>query len=709
MLVSSRLLPSVVSSTSMTMYENNNTSRSQQTPLIPPTTLPKHFNVPFAIQHGYFRCIRYLLQLNYDPNERDSQLRTPLVLCAYVENDRWSLSLAQNLLEKGAKIALEDHARRNAYDVQRKAFFPNQCLIFLWNNRMHHACALQRLHLVQVYLSCLDFNIEAKDCEGNTCLHYAAITGNCEIAELIIRAAEKLNIRLDQYVNREGEIQFSPYLFIAKQFSHHLGCSAAVLALKYGHIECANQITHRDWDEFFVIPRPLSIYETPPTTDDNQTNTTTTASRKKRKSFGNHLSPTRAETRPATLSFGLLKIIFNEGDTGYSTRLAGLCKQEKQTRHRQHSKTKKHEAPQTLTTTIKKLDRTKSTIVNGTENYSTEALVNETQLSNLTKERRTSVDSNGNGNPSDRTSPRVKLLMQQHPFNQSNSTENDHSFIQPAMSKSQLSIDDLNRTKSKMATSTIYRQTSNSTLNQSENDISTHKLQRPKTAMVRNHKYVNPPPSRLNSPKTKPTNIPSASHISRQPLSSTIASESTDYSRTGHAVRAASAVVRRTVPRSNDSAGSIREAKGTASRFNKPEELFGLRPEELFASEQHQPKILDPRSTNENSRFKRNQLHKQSSHFWQQDVDKIIELYNIHHTSSYRKSAVPPTVTQPVIQIETLTESSQGGRFRRGSISKTSTTNPNKPAANSKQSTFAVLNLPRRNSFSRPPVKLTNP
>jgi ankyrin repeat protein len=92
--------------------------RSHQTntssALVPPTVLPKHFNVPFAIQHGYFRCIRYLLELNYDPNERDNQLRTPLILCSYVENDRWSLSMAQNLLEKGAKIALEDHARRNA-------------------------------------------------------------------------------------------------------------------------------------------------------------------------------------------------------------------------------------------------------------------------------------------------------------------------------------------------------------------------------------------------------------------------------------------------------------------------------------------------------------------------------------------------------------------------------------------------------------------
>lgn len=98
-------------------YNDIRSDRSHPTnvsPLIPPTQLPKHFNVPFAVQHGYFRCVRYLLELSSDPNERDQQLRTPLILCSYVENDRWSLSLAQNLLEKGAKIALGDHARRNA-------------------------------------------------------------------------------------------------------------------------------------------------------------------------------------------------------------------------------------------------------------------------------------------------------------------------------------------------------------------------------------------------------------------------------------------------------------------------------------------------------------------------------------------------------------------------------------------------------------------
>ncbi len=114
MVVSSRSPPRAASSMS---HADSNSDRSYQTnasSLIPSTLVPKTFSVPFAIRHGYFRCIRYLLELCYDPNERDSQLRTPLILCSYIENDRWCLSLAQNLLEKGAKIALEDHARRNA-------------------------------------------------------------------------------------------------------------------------------------------------------------------------------------------------------------------------------------------------------------------------------------------------------------------------------------------------------------------------------------------------------------------------------------------------------------------------------------------------------------------------------------------------------------------------------------------------------------------
>ncbi|CAF5156661.1 unnamed protein product, partial [Rotaria sp. Silwood1] len=122
--------------------------------------------------------------------------------------------------------------------------------------------------------------------------------------------------------------------------------------------------------------------------------------------------------------------------------------------------------------------------------------------------------------------------------------------------------------------------------------------------------------------------------------------------------------------------------------------------------EQYQPKILDQHSairTNDNTRSKRNQLQKQQ-HIWQNDVDKILDLYNVHHCANYRKSAIPPSTTA---QIDTISDSTNNGRARRMSISKNSSTNLKQPI-NPKQSTFASLSFPRRNSISRPSIKLTN-
>ncbi|CAF0799870.1 unnamed protein product [Rotaria sp. Silwood1] len=670
MLVSSQFPPVPLSSMS---HSDSNTDRSQQThksSLIPPTLLPKHFNVPFAIQHGYFRCIRYLLQLCYDPNERDNQLRTPLILCSYVENDRWSLSLAQNLLEKGAKVALEDHARRNA---------------------LLHACALQRIHLVQLFLSCLDFNLEARDCEGNTCLHYAAITGNCEIAELLIKSAEKMDIHLDQYVNRDG-------------------CSAAVLALKYGHIECANQITHRDWDEFFVIPRPLSIYETPQKTDDNHalSTTTTTPSKTKTRTTSHKSSANKNDIRPSTISFGLLKIIFNENDSTYSTRLAGFCNESKQTHHRRRIRHKKHATSQKN----HDINKTESIIPSSTHYCSTEALVNELQSTPIGGERKITFDDSEDNNTA-RTSPRIQLLIQQHLLNK------------PSSSTEDLLIPN----------KTIDRPGSNSTINYIEPAISIvqessrikNKLQRPKTAIVtRNQTSVNAvgAPSRLSTPKVLPIssqkkpkkklsiiNRPnSASCIPKQQQHSNLASEISSYSQTLFAGRPLSAALQNhhrhpSVQRTVDSSCSIREAKGATSRYNKPEELFGLKPEELFGLQDHQPKILNHRKTNDNIRLKRTN-QQQQQYIWQQEVDKLVDLFNIHHSSNYRPSAVPPAPV--VVEQDTITDLTPVGRFRPSSISK-NTLSFSRSSLNPKQSTLAALNIPRRNSISqRSSIKLTN-
>ncbi|CAF1053992.1 unnamed protein product [Rotaria sordida] len=678
MLISSQSPPVPLSSMS---HSDSNTDRSQQThrsSLIPPTLLPKHFNVPFAIQHGYFRCIRYLLQLCYDPNERDSQLRTPLILCAYIENDRWSLSLAQNLLEKGAKIALEDHARRNA---------------------LHHACALQRIHLVQLYLSCLDFNLDARDCEGNTCLHYVAITGNCEIAELLIKSAEKMDIHLDQYVNRDG-------------------CSAAVLALKYGHIECANQITHRDWDEFFVIPRPLSIYEAPQKPDDNHTLTTTTTttitSKKKTRTTSHNSSTTKNDIRPSTISFGLLKIIFNENDSSYSTRLAGFCNESKQTHHRRRIRHKKQDISQKN----HDINKTESIIPSSTHYCSTEALVNELQSSPIGVERKITFDDNEDNNTT-RTSPRMQLFIQQHLSKKPKSSSED---ILISNDETKLKI--------------IDQQTSNSTIDYIEPAVSIlqesssmkNKLQRPKTAIVtRNQSSVNAvgAPSRLSTPKVLPTSSSSspqkkskkkssiinrsnsASCIPKQQQHSNLASEISSYSQTLFAGRPLSAALQHhnrhpSIHRTVDSSCSIREAKGATSRYNKPEELFGLKPEELFGLQNHQPKILNHRKTNDNIRLKRTN----QQYIWQEEVNKLADLYSIHHSSNYRPSAVPPAPV--VVEEDTITNLIPVGKSRRQSISR-NTLNFSRSSLNPKQSTLAALNIPRRNSISRhSSIKLTN-
>ena len=540
--------------------------------------------------------------------------------------------------------------------------------------RMHHACALQRLHLVQLYLSCLDFNIQSKDCEGNTCLHYVAITGNCEIAELLIKTAEKMSIRLDQYLNREGEIK---NFFMQKSHFFHSGCSAAVLALRYGHIECANQITHRDWDEFFVVPRPLSIYEIPPGTDNHHhpqsTIPTTTIVKKKKNN-----SPTvKNDIRPSALSFGLLKIIFNESDSTYSTRLAGLCNEKKTAHRRRRVRPKKSEGD-------------KSNPPHSTHYCSTEALANELQASTLDQGQHLSSEENDEIN---RSSPRMQLLMQQHLShdNPSNSTLNN--YIEPTVSI----LYESPRTKSK--------------------------VQRPKTAVIsRNITSVNAVgiPSRLSSPK----NLPRKSILTKRPNSasvipkhSTLTSEATTYSQTLYQGRPLSAVLHsqhRHPPaqRTVDSACTIREAKGATSRYNKPEELFGLKPEELFGLKpeelfgqiDYQPRIINRHQT------MNNKFSPRPTHIWQDDVDKLVDLYNIHHSSNYRKPAVPPPPVRVNIQSDALGDLVQPGKARRTSISKhSSTISQSRSSVYQKQSTLASLNIPRRNSINRrSSIKLTN-
>ncbi len=395
-----------------------------------------------------------------------------------------------------------------------------------------------------------------------------------------------------------------------------------------------------------------------------------TKTTKNKKKNNSHPFPTlKNDIRPSTLSFGLLKIIFNESDSSYSTRLAGLCNEKKSTHPRRRLRQKKQDEPKSIAPQL-------------AHYCSTEAFIHELQVSALDKEPKLISDDNEEGSPIIRTSPRIDLLMQQHVLTDDRSNS---------------SLNCIER-----ALSVLY-----------ESPRAKSQLQRPKTAGVtRNLTSVNAVgiPSRLSSPKIRrkkssPTTRPhSASVIPRQ-RHTNLSSEATTYSQTLYDGRPLSAILQshyRNPPaqRTIDSSCTIREAKGVTSRYNKPEELFGLKPEELFGETDCQPKILNHRKTTDHIHSHRPPYN------WQDDIDKLVDLYNVHHSLNYRKPFIPPVI----VQSDATTDLLHTAKVRRMSLTKHS---PNiyrsRSPPHPKQSTFVSLNIPRRNSISqRPPIKLTN-
>ena len=179
----------------------------------------------------------------------------------------------------------------------------------------------------------------------------------------------------------------------------------------------------------------------------------------------------------------------------YSSHLAKLCDEGKQTHHHRRLR---HKNPET-SLTITKLNQTKSITQNGTYHSSAEAIVNGLYSSKPGDEHKIYTNSKEKINHTGRLPPRAPSSMQQHVSTKDSPLNNDG-------------------TKSKTNTTIIRRRTLDSPVNHYEHTASlifeppriktksqrpkTPVGTRPKTAIVRNQTYVNPSPSRLNSAKT---------------------------------------------------------------------------------------------------------------------------------------------------------------------------------------------------------------
>ncbi len=138
----------------------------------------------YCLERGYFSLIRYLLESGTgNVRERDTEGRTGLIYCCFIDNDCWAQNIAMTLIEYGANI--EDHDQRGL-------------------NALHYAIITQRLILVRRYLDSLDFDLSrSTDIHGNTCLHYACSTGNLDIVRYVLNAMKRYSVDLTMK-NRSG-------------------------------------------------------------------------------------------------------------------------------------------------------------------------------------------------------------------------------------------------------------------------------------------------------------------------------------------------------------------------------------------------------------------------------------------------------------------------------------------------------------------------
>lgn len=233
-----------------------------------------------AIREKRFTQVKLLLDIGVGINRRDSDLRTALMQLCFLEDEAKAAKYAKILLQRGAKVGLKDKTGLTV---------------------LSHACKRGQEQLVSIMLEeASDFDLNSQDNQGNTALHYAAMSGNFVVLNLLLSKLKRFKLSVDT-LNKKGETPL-----IAASKSGNFFCARILISEGKASKGARDFVEFKTADEWGRTKESLRSASKSPLFRVMQLPPRSSIDSKSRGSLNNHLSSKQSNDRPNTAPGNLL-------------------------------------------------------------------------------------------------------------------------------------------------------------------------------------------------------------------------------------------------------------------------------------------------------------------------------------------------------------------------------------------------------------------
>lgn len=233
-----------------------------------------------AIREKRFTQVKLLLDIGVGINRRDSDLRTALMQLCFLEDEAKAAKYAKILLQRGAKVGLKDKTGLTA---------------------LSHACKRGQEQLVSIMLEeASDFDLNSQDNQGNTALHYAAMSWNFVVLNLLLSKLKRFKLSVDT-LNKKGETPL-----IAASKSGNFFCARILISEGKASKGARDFVEFKTADEWGRTKESLRSASKSPLFRVMQLPPRSSIDSKSRGSLNNHLSSKKSNDRPNTAPGNLL-------------------------------------------------------------------------------------------------------------------------------------------------------------------------------------------------------------------------------------------------------------------------------------------------------------------------------------------------------------------------------------------------------------------